>query len=619
MGAPLEAVEAVRHHHRDDDDREADADDGARAQAAAADDGLAVGVHGDGVRVAGLGVARLEVLGGRAGVAVALVAVRALALEERRGGVRQAVQGQLLVMRQLVHARRVLVIVPAAAVVLQARVGQVRLAAVVAGLVVAGAALAGAVVAEVLRAEVAALVHVEAHRLASAHVAGHPAVAALALVRIKGVDALGLAALVALHQLVGRALVGADVAGLALVGGDVGVVAHWRLLVLGEAGAQAAQDLVPAQRAAVLLPVDADRRQDGHLRDVVRADLRILLRLQQRVVHVGVGVADALAQRRHAGAGVPRRRLPVDVARHLVVQLREDALRARLVVHVVRHLALLREAVHVVPPQPGLARRLGELEHAQLAQVLQDDVLAVVALVHVVLGVGATVAAAVDALRLALRAVLKARRADPDEVVRLKVRHVLLVHLLRDRRKLLDELLLGVAVGAAGVVAVGPKLPPDRLRARQQVAPAHLHHERLVLKARVLAGVRIRQQPLEHVAILLHDEGGRDGEVADVRLGLVVVRAVHGREAVLVVGDDDGLGAHLLRVEGLQRELARVAAVGAAVQQHDGAVADVARVRDAVQGLPGGRHGRHRFLKVAAAVGAVYAPLVLGSALLLTD
>mmetsp|Transcript_11383 Transcript_11383/g.20588 ORF Transcript_11383/g.20588 Transcript_11383/m.20588 type:complete len:234 (+) Transcript_11383:550-1251(+) len=232
-------------------------------------------------------------------MAVALEACWAAAFVECGGGVREPIPGKLLVMGNGVHAGAVRLPVhlatPALVVARKARVGQVGLAVVVARLVVAGASLAGAIWPKVLGAEVPAFIHIEAQRLAIL-LSPHPALSTIAFVRIEGIDTLGLSFVGAFNEPVAGTFRGAHTAVLALIGRHVGSVAHVWFVVFGEGGAKATQHFVPLERATVLPTVDAHRRKDGHLAHIVIANLRILLCLQQRVFHILVRVANALAQ-----------------------------------------------------------------------------------------------------------------------------------------------------------------------------------------------------------------------------------------------------------------------------------------------------------------------------------
>ena len=182
-----------------------------------------------------------------------------------------------------------------------------------------------------------------------------------------------------------------------------------------------------------------------------------------------------------------------------------------------------------IPPLPGLAggALVGDLEDAELAEILGDHLLTVVALGEVLLRVGCAVAAVVDALRLALLALDERLRAIPRDVVRGELRVATSLQQLRHALEVTHEVHLRVALGPALVVAVGPELVLHALvRVRQRLPPVQLHHHQLV-------GCHCLLQLLPEVLL---DERRWDGDVLQVlRCHWVVVWRVHGYEFLLLV------------------------------------------------------------------------------------
>jgi hypothetical protein len=131
------------------------------------------------------------------------------------------------------------------------------------------------------------------------------------------------------------------------------------------------------------------------------------------------------------------------------------------------------------------------------------------------------------------------------------------------RDKLLHELLLDVAHGAALVVGVAPKLPLYHLALRQNIGPVQGN----------ISVLPALEQVFQGLAIGFSQKRGRDRDVAEVLVGnlVLVVGRLHRRVAVLVVDDEDGRSTCRLRVPDLFGELAgggEVVPDGPAVDQH---------------------------------------------------
>jgi hypothetical protein len=136
----------------------------------------------------------------------------------------------------------------------------------------------------------------------------------------------------------------------------------------------------------------------------------------------------------------------------------DDVLGAAAGVLVLRHGAAEVVVGDVVPPDPGPVARVGDAVDAELPQVLHHHVLAVVAGAEVPLRVRRAVAAAVDALGLALRRVQERVGAEPGDVMRGEERVAALLQQLSVAAERAHERRLLVAPRPALVVAVGPEL-----------------------------------------------------------------------------------------------------------------------------------------------------------------
>ena len=206
----------------------------------------------------------------------------------------------------------------------------------------------------------------------------------------------------------------------------------------------------------------------------------------------------------------------------------------------------------VVPPHPGAAGGVGDAVHAELPEVLHHHVLAVVAGAQVALRVRRAVAAAVDALRLALRRLQERVGAEPGDVVRGEERVAALLQQLRVAPERAHERRLLVAPGPALVVAVGPELVLHPLvGVRHRLAPVQPHHHLLLL-------VAVGRREAEGVAELLGHQRGWHRDVGEERhVGGLLLGAVHRQQRLVgAVRHQHGRRAGELRVPRLEREVA---------------------------------------------------------------
>mmetsp|Transcript_31740 Transcript_31740/g.53325 ORF Transcript_31740/g.53325 Transcript_31740/m.53325 type:complete len:242 (+) Transcript_31740:1443-2168(+) len=235
--------------------------------------------------------------------------------------------------------------------------------------------------------------------------------------------------------------------------------------------------------------IDDDSGVDGHITTPFSVThLGHLLVIQKRVVVVSVA---------HAHPHVV----------HVEPDGGDDPLSARLVELLLAHLATLREFVDIIPPEERGASLVGGLEHAQLAEVLQDNVATSVANVQVVLWISGAVLSVGQALLLALAAVEVLVQAVVGQVVRLEQRVPTSLKLLGVNVEFPQERHDGVALVSTTVVAVRPELPlHPGVRMRKRISPVDDsdHSPRAVELRLELGAVRFREQ------------SGRDTDVVHV-------------------------------------------------------------------------------------------------------
>lgn len=207
------------------------------------------------------------------------------------------------------------------------------------------------------------------------------------------------------------------------------------------------------------------------------------------------------------------------------------------------------EVGDVVPPDPRATGLVADPVDAELPEILEDDVFALVAAAEVLLGVGGAVTASVDALGPALSAVDERQRTEPSDVVGREEGVAALLEDLGVAAEVGHEAGLLVAAGPALVVAVGPELVLDAgVRVGDGLAPVELHDDVVAARDGLLDGVAER----------LLDERRRDVDPLDeaFRVGALLRRVHRQKRLFFVVAHQHRRRTRLLRVPHFQRKVA---------------------------------------------------------------